>query len=674
MDYWQDFWIGIPMHIPTQRRMVGFADEEESEDEDQQLHNRSRLDSNYFCEVLGQRLFAKLRVQYVHEMALMQLPPPAPLERFLCAGQGLPLFKTLQEYTLTDKDKVLLAHAVAHSFWRFYGSDLMLQRWTSNNIWFMFENSHTEEPHARSTSKDRLALRAYMSLTFDDKNCLFESLDNPIITHPFPHILALGIILLEIGLGRPFRRMGHLPLASGLNWEHGAANQLLGELERSDWVRPTQKEVFAKVIANCLDPGIFAIVPGPSPKATKRPMQKAKTIKTAYNNSGEAQIDERRRRLYKHTVEPLARLVKIAFKQDLRDVSYLSRRTDTVLVDKNLVNPVASFPIRSKTIVAREWLNNLKHISAHIKLLQRQIPGQVWEPVKIAILDTGYDNTLAFFKQVNRKSSVGKWKDFVAGDGIRDDYGHGSLMLRLVMESAPLARIYVARVAENTDEVSFNAQLVAEAIRWAGLEEMVDIVSMSFGFPDYDETIANAIEDVSNQRNVIFMASAGNNAKYQNEAFPARHRHVISIRATNFAGSFSETNPPVDDDCITPAFGTFGGDLPSNISDEISRRFGPDICQPGSSIATAVAAGIAASTIAYAEVLSCSLRVPAGENPVQCLKSTEGMRRMLKKMSPDQKGTTRFVNPIWLWSEEAGAWKAWAAICNSVSKLMRQHK
>ncbi|KAF4990559.1 hypothetical protein FGRMN_8374 [Fusarium graminum] len=242
------------------------------------------------------------------------------------------------------------------------------------------------------------------------------------------------------------------------------------------------------------------------------------------------------------------------------------------------------------------------------------------------------------------------------------------------MESAPLARIYIARIAKNSGEPPLDTRHVAKANRWAGLQESVDIISMSFGYPDDDQSIVEAIEDVTRRRNIIFMASAGNNAKYQTETFPAKYRHVMSIRATNFAGSFSENNPPLLDGSITPAFGTFGGDLPDNIMHEISRRFGRAICQPGSSIATAVAAGIAASTIAYAEVLSCILRIPNAEDPVQCLKTTEGMRRMFKKMSPDQHGACRFVNPIWFWSEEAGAWKAWAAICNSVSKMMRQQK
>ncbi|KAF5675749.1 thermostable alkaline protease [Fusarium heterosporum] len=683
MEYWQDVGFRIPMEVQSTHRLVGFdtpQNGEENDDKDTSTSIYPPIDPDYFCQILERPVFAKLKVQYVHEVGLIPLPPPSPLERFLSAGQGLPLRNALQDYLLTDKDKILLAHTIAQSCWQYYGSDFMREQWTSHSVWFMFESDQTEEPHVHRSPKERLALRAYMSLCLNSEILLHEILDDPMSTHPFPHILGLGIMLLEIGLKRSFRRMDHLPATARLNWEHGAANQLLGELERGDYFRSTQKDIFIKVVASCLDPSIFTIVPKHGPKTTKRSKSSETTDKTPYRRGGEAQVDERRRRLYKHVVEPLARLVKVAFKHDPRYVSYLSRCKDHDLMGNSLLQ-LASFRAKPKTIITREWMHNLKHISAHIRLLQRQIPEKTFKPIKIAILDTGCDDSLAFFTQVNRKDCIGGRKDFVdcqmrdnPGETARDVYGHGSLMARIIMESAPLAHIYIARISKDPDELSSDKSHVAKAIRWAGLQESVDIISMSFGYPEDDQSIVEAIEDVARQRNIIFMASAGNNAKYQNETFPAKHRHVMSIRATNFAGSFSENNPPLFDDSISPAFGTFGGDLPGNIIHEISTRFGTDVCQPGSSIATAVAAGIAASTIAYADVLSCILRIPKAEDPVQCLKTTEGMRRMFKKMSPDQNGACRFVNPIWFWSEEVGAWKAWAAICNSVSKLMQQQR
>ncbi|KAM0420385.1 hypothetical protein ACHAPT_011805 [Fusarium lateritium] len=629
MKYWQDLWVGVPIQTKVRKRLVGFdlggdvsSDEDEAESEEDS--SLDQVSPDYFCQILRDPSFAKLRVRFIQGLGLVSLRPPAALERFLCPGQGLPLYAAVENYKLRDKDKIILAHAIAHSFWQFYGSDLMRERWTSHNIWFMPETDEEQRP------KDQLALRAYMSLDFDAQNGVAESLDNPIVTHPFPHILALATILLEIGLRRPFRSIDQLPLSSRLNRDHGAANQLLNELEKSHWASSMQKDIFAKVVANCLDQRLFAIDPVSKQK-------KAKTSKSlgtgarAGAGAGEFQVGERKRRIYAKVVEPLARLVNIAFRNDPKCTSYLSRCREAEAAQQQLRPPVASFHA-GKTIIAREWLDNLKHISRHIMLLRRQKPEQTFAPVRIAILDTGYDAKLPFFSQAARAKCIRGWRDFVRDEQVSDPEG--------------------------------------TAIRWAGLEEEVDIISMSFGFPDDDEDIAKAIQDVERERNVVFLASAGNNAAYQAESFPARHKSVISIRATNCDGTFSASNPPIVDRYSGSVLGTFGDDLPENIHREITGRFGPSICQPGSSIATAVAAGIVASTIAYAEALSFVLPIPKEQSPVQSLKKTQGMLRMLEKMAPEQTGHHRFVNPIWFWSEKADAWKAWAAMYDSVSQLM----
>ncbi|RSL79818.1 hypothetical protein CEP51_007069 [Fusarium floridanum] len=653
MNYWQDLWVGVPMQTQTRRRLVGFnlgrdASSDEDEEEVEETSNIDQVSPDYFCQILRHPSFAKLRVRFIQGLGLVSLRPPAALERFLCPGQGLPLYAAVENYKLKDKDKVILAHAIAHSFWQFYGSDLMRERWTSHNIWFMQETDEQQHP------KDQLALRAYVNLDFNTQDGVAESLDNPMVTHPFPHILALAVVLLEIGLRRPFKSMDHLPLASRLNRDHGAANQLLNELERYQ--------------------RLFSIDQTSKHKKTKGPKSAVTGTRVA---GGEFQVDERRRRIYAKVVEPLARLVNVAFKNDPKCISYLSRCREAEASQQQLRPPVASFHA-GKTIVAHEWLDNLKHISRHIMMLRRQKQDQTFVPVKIAILDTGYDANLPFFSLAARAKCIRGWRDFV-GDGKgsdadettrRDDYGHGSLMARLAMESAPLANLYIARVAKDTNGLSLGSKSIVEAIRWAALEEEVDVISMSFGFPDDDEDIAKAIEDVERERNVVFLASAGNNAAYQAESFPARHRSVISIRATNCDGTFSASNPPIIDRYYNSVLGTFGDDLPENIHREITGRFGPSICQPGSSIATAVAAGIVASTIAYAEALSSVLPIPKEQSPVQSLKKTQGMLRMLEKMAPEQTGHHKFVNPIWFWSEKSDPWKAWAAMYDSVSQLM----
>ncbi|RKK68519.1 hypothetical protein BFJ69_g13514 [Fusarium oxysporum] len=565
-----------------------------------------------------------------------------------------------QKSWLDKSKKILLSHAIAHSFWQFYESDLMRNHWTSDDIWFMHEMDHQQSP------KDQLALRVYISLNFEGQKRNSEDEDKSMLTHPFPHILGLGLLLLQIGLARPIKSMAHLPLTSRLNRDHGAARQLLCELEKAQWARSTHRDIFARAVANCLDPRTFT---------TSNP--KAMTTKSSTNDNPVTDTDGGgiRRKVYTEIVEPLSKLVNIAFKTDAKYVSYLARCKEVENHNK-LHSQAASFHT-GKTVVPEEWLDNLKHISMHIVSLREKKPEHDFKPVKIAVLDTGCDADLPFCKIPRRKKSIKAWKDFTCEesedtpgpDSMEDEYGHGSLMTRLIMEAAPLAHVYVVRVAKDTDELEYSSDQISRAIRWAGLEAEVDIISMSFGFPHNDDAISTAIEEVERSREIIFLASAGNNAAYQREAFPARHRSVISVRATDCQGTFNASNPPITDRS-TIALGTFGDNLPTRLNDEIAKRFGPHICHPGSSIATAVAAGIAASTIGYAEVLSTVLPIPTEQSPVKCLKRTDGMRRLLEEMAPDQTGHNRFINPIWFWSEKADAWRAWAAMYDAVSPFM----
>ncbi|KAF4336313.1 thermostable alkaline protease precursor [Fusarium beomiforme] len=515
MSYWQHFLLGIPTQTKGRRGAVKFADDCGHEEETGKATLGLKcINPDYFCEVLKHQLFAKVNLNFVKGIGLVSIPPPAPLEIFLCPGQGLPLSLVIQTYKLTDKDKILLAHAIAHSFWQFFGSDLMRHRWTSDDIWFMHEMNERQIP------KDQLALRVYMSVDFEQQQRTSDDEDRSMLTHPFPHILGLGLILLQIGLARPFKSLAHLPSTSRLNRDHGAARQLLGELERAQWARTTHRDIFARAVANCLDPSTFM-----TSNTKTKAIQISPITNTVMDDDG------RRRKVYSEIVEPLAKLVKIAFKADANYVSYLARCKEAEESQNKLRSQVASFHT-GKTVVPQEWLDNLKHISMHVMNLRDEKPDHEFKPVKIAILDTGCDADLPFCKIPRRKKCIRGWKDFTIQEiddtteagSMDDEYGHGSLMTRLVMEAAPLAHVYVARVARNTNELDSSSDQIAQAIRWAGLEAEVDIISMSFGFPHDDDAISIAIEDVERSCNIIFVASSGNNAAYQREAFPARHR------------------------------------------------------------------------------------------------------------------------------------------------------
>lgn len=87
----------------------------------------------------------------------------------------------------------------------------------------------------------------------------------------------------------------------------------------------------------------------------------------------------------------------------------------------------------------------------------------ITEPVRIAILDSGLDpeNPFIFEDQQQANPQVKEARSFVHGLGIhdiRDEIGHGTHALGLLLKVAPNAEIYVARVArqETLDPKTYN--------------------------------------------------------------------------------------------------------------------------------------------------------------------------------------------------------------------------
>lgn len=187
---------------------------------------------------------------------------------------------------------------------------------------------------------------------------------------------------------------------------------------------------------------------------------------------------------------------------------------------------------------------------------------------------------------------------------------------------------------------------------------------MSFGFPDIEEQprkiVSNAIENVNAARNgsVLFLASAGN-LSTTSLNFPANHKDVIPIYATDANGRFLPNNPAhpgrgsllQTETSRGPRLGTYGSDIPTCITEEIYHHFDGLDTSAGTSISTAIAAGIAAVTLSYTAALPVLLKCEGLETECVKLHTKEGMERMLHEMSTDAGYMQRFLHPIFFWTE-----------------------
>lgn len=265
----------------------------------------------------------------------------------------------------------------------------------------------------------------------------------------------------------------------------------------------------------------------------------------------------------------------------------------------------------------------------------------------MAVLDTGYDEDAAFFSRP-RIDRIRGWKDFVNSSSTAiDESGHGTHVVSLLMRVAPYADIYVARVARNINSLSNSSTNIAEAILWAAVECQVDIISMSFGFQqevlvNEAPVISNAILDAVHKRwgFLLFFAAAANYGNNQKEMFPACHSLVIPMRGTDGMGVFQDFNPPPDLRG-PPVFGTLGTEVPSA---SLSTQTGL-VYRTGTSVATPIAAGIAAMVLSCANI-SFADRVRDTPNPLKALWTKSGMLSMFSNLSTCVQDGCFYIDPL----------------------------
>lgn len=182
-----------------------------------------------------------------------------------------------------------------------------------------------------------------------------------------------------------------------------------------------------------------------------------------------------------------------------------------------------------------------------------------------------------------------------------------------------------------------------KAIKWARKDCKANIVSMSFGFDeeiyvDGKPVISNAISEAlqKTDQRILFFAAAANDGGNGAEMFPAINAQVLSIRGTDDLGWAQRFNPPPDYNAKT-CFMTLGVDVPG-ASLSTSADEGADVCKSGTSVATPIAAGIAAMLLGYARIYEKELQEmlgPQDKAKLSRLWRITGMSVLFEKMATE---------------------------------------
>lgn len=221
----------------------------------------NQIEYHEFCGVISRRLQSQLFLTVSRKEAKFRQSPcpnicnePVVWEATSCS---LSLRKILASGELrspfSNKMKCILYYLLVKGVWQFYDSKLMLNEWTKDSVEFLFEYRQRRDTWTMGVFLNEPVISAKFSpIPLQDATIS--------LSHRFPKIKELGIMLIEILLGKEidsYRKEfpqwlpnGHLTPHTDLriaNWlyEHNIKND--GEI-----VRPIKE-----VIENCLNDQSF---------------------------------------------------------------------------------------------------------------------------------------------------------------------------------------------------------------------------------------------------------------------------------------------------------------------------------------------------------------------------------------------------------------------------------
>ncbi|KAK4076881.1 hypothetical protein Purlil1_12536 [Purpureocillium lilacinum] len=561
----------------------------------------------------------ELKSWQIHDCVIVS-PSEFPAEEY-----SLPELFT--EMNWTEVDKIVLAMQLAYALAYYYEGGWLSGRWQPANICFFRWGS-------------RIPCKPWLKISLHDSTKREAS--RP-VGHPFPQLLELGILLLELQLGQSLDSfLGKRPAKNVLEKWAYATTTFFGKLHGGSFILSRH---YRHAIEFCLKPN-------------KVPKESSLLREEIYNNVvlplEEAILESN---LSDQALEALdlGLIKRVAINcPGLSERRTPARETASAIpvgdvagieVQGPTSQPLEEFtsseleegfelfgdeeelePDKDRSKASDSWIKNVKNIIddrigklAHLSSPRR---------VKVALLDTGIDLKHAYFDgeyPCGRIKSVRSWVDGKEGAEEQqggDESGHGTFIASLLLSLGPNVDLYVARVSKSRSFRKGTAMNVANALYYAQETWDVDIITMSFGFPQGIVEIEKQITRITQrEKNILMFAAASNDGRNRSRMYPARNRSVFAIHSTNGKGIKSDFNPPPEMDQNLSILGEYieSAWLTSEVSNGCTRRLS------GTSFATPIAVCLSVFLLTYVPMV-----IPEHETLFHKIQSYDGMQSVLQ--------------------------------------------
>ncbi|RAH47145.1 S8/S53 family peptidase [Aspergillus brunneoviolaceus CBS 621.78] len=608
--------------------------------------------------------------------AVDETKAPVSLQHFI---QG-------QYRSLTDKTKRILAVILGYAVLYLHETPWLPPSWGPSSILFFHTTSSAIplKPFIQTQlAKDHAVASPSISI-IDSDDFDPDDLDpDDIMIHQCPHLVTLGIVLMELYLATPFEELAEKYGVPLNDRTRSIDAELVFEQCKNEIPENSQ---FHYAVKKCLDPKVWEDNNGArlSDNALKTAIYQEVVspledeLSQAFSYISLEQLDRIAQSLdlaswgqaiqtYQASPRSPGTPVNMALRpaqglssiQDLKDQyqqqqRYLAHLQGSVsLPVMPIFQPVSSaMTVPQPGITAQVPYSSMKFFDDETAAEEhsaeacinyrnwRQRYKDVYEkhifqppriPVKIAVFDTGVDQTHpdvdACIEQIKGQFN---WTNEKFPRLVDDYNGHGTFITSLLMEYCPDAEIYIAKISDGKPS---SPSIIAKALNYAVNEWEVDIISMSFGFhtrdvEGYDE-LERAIHNAYSSH-VLLFAAASNSGANLDRAYPARDENVICINSTDANGNRSPFSPTALADTLNLA----------TVGEAVESAWPVRLCESpsglkhksGTSFATPIAVSIAGFLLQYTR-----LHIPEHAYLLQRRSKMQAVLRKIAEKSLDSR-------------------------------------